>query len=178
MKVLVTAFKPFNNFNNNYSSEVLNYIKDVDKLIIDVNYDKSYLEILDSYDLNDYDLVIALGEARMRKELTLELSAKNISSCSIADNSGVYKKDEIIISNGDSILQTKVNLNNVDGLVLYSNDAGKFVCNNLYYHLLYNHQNKALFIHIPECNNCVDEYKKYAKTINLIINTILDKKEC
>ena len=104
MKVLVTAFKPFNNFNNNYSSEVLNYIKDVDKLIIDVNYDKSYLEILDSYDLNDYDLVIALGEARMRKELTLELSAKNISSFLYTPLLSAILHDEIFLA-----LNSKVN---------------------------------------------------------------------
>ena len=35
MKVLVTAFKPFNNQNINYSIEVLKFITDVDKMIVD-----------------------------------------------------------------------------------------------------------------------------------------------
>ena len=39
MKVLISAFKPFNNMPNNYSSEVLNYISGVDKVILDVVYD-------------------------------------------------------------------------------------------------------------------------------------------
>ena len=78
MKVLVTGFKPFNKSLNNYSTEVLNYICNVDKLIIDVVYDKCYQEILNNFNLDDYDLIVAMGEARMRKDLTLEIEAKNI----------------------------------------------------------------------------------------------------
>ena len=37
MKVLVTAFKPFNKSINNYSAEVLNYIDDVDNSVISIN---------------------------------------------------------------------------------------------------------------------------------------------
>ena len=42
MKVLVTAFLPFNKSVNNFSIEVLNHIDGVDKVILDVLYDKSY----------------------------------------------------------------------------------------------------------------------------------------
>lgn len=177
MKVLVTAFKPFNNFDNNYSMEVLNYIEDVDKVVIDVLYDNSYKEITSNHNLEEYDLVIAMGEARMRKELTLEINAKNISSCSLADNSGCYKKDEYIVSDGFEVIETKVNLEGVEELVLFSYDAGKFVCNNTYYHLLYNFPDKSIFIHIPECYNRIEKYQKYAKSINNIIRKILNNKE-
>ena len=61
----------------------------------------------------------------------------------------------------------------VDGKeVKFSTDAGKFVCNNLYFHLLIHCQNKALFIHIPECNDNIENYQKHAKTIEQIIQTI------
>ena len=83
MKVLVTAFKPFNNQKNNYSEEVLKYITNVDKLIIDVVYDESYKDIAKCKNLDDYELIIALGEARSRSELTLETQAINLSSCSL-----------------------------------------------------------------------------------------------
>ena len=177
MNVLVTAFKPFNNMINNYSTEVLKYIKNVDKLVIDVCYDNSYLEIINNYNLEKYDLIIAMGEARMRKELTLEINAKNISSCSLADNSGCIKKDEVIISDGLDVLETKVDLTGVNELVAFSLDAGKFVCNNTYYHLLYNFQEKSIFIHVPECYNSDEEYQKHANKINDIINKILENKE-
>ena len=65
MKVLVTAFKPFGKCNNNYSEEVIKYINNVDKIILNVCYDKCYLDLCEAYDLSDYDLIISLGEARM-----------------------------------------------------------------------------------------------------------------
>ena len=86
VKVLVTSFTPFYKSINNYSTEVIKYIKNVEKITIDVVYDKCYLDVSSAYDLDSFDLIIAMGEARMRNELTLETQAKNISSCSIADD--------------------------------------------------------------------------------------------
>lgn len=172
MKVLVTAFKPFNKMENNYSSEVLNYLNNVDKVIIDVLYDTSYIELSSKCNLNEYDLIIAMGEARMREELTLEIIAKNISSCSICDNGGIYKKDEEIIKEAPIEIHTEVDLANLNEFVKFSYDAGRFVCNNLYYHLLYNYPKKSLFIHVPNCNNDINLYIKNAKKIEEIIKKI------
>ena len=172
MKTLVTAFKPFNNKSNNYALEVLNYILGVDKLIIDVVYDECYNEIINQVKIEEYDLIIALGEARMRNELTLELNAKNIADCSLPDNLGQIKKNKKIIENEIEYIETLVNVNNLKDLIKFSTDAGKFVCNNLYFHLLIHCQNKALFIHIPECNDNIENYQKHAKTIEQIIQTI------
>ncbi len=171
MKVLITAFKPFNKMQNNYSMEVLKYLDNVDKLVIDVLYDRSYKEIDGTYNLKEYDFIIAMGEARMRKELTIEVLAKNIASCSIADNSGVLKKDEEIIKGEKKELHTKIDLSKISDFVTISQDAGTFVCNNIYYHLLLNYPEKSLFIHIPECDNDEKMYKKYA----LMIKQIIDK---
>ena len=95
MKVLVTAFKPFNNSLNNYSIVVLNYINDVVKAILDVVYDECYLELTNNFNLDQFDLIIALGEARMRNEILLEVNAKNISDCRIKDNAGNLTINEI-----------------------------------------------------------------------------------
>ena len=174
MKVLVTSFTPFYKSINNYSTEVINFIENVDKITIDVVYDKCYLDILNSFDLDSFDLIIAMGEARMRNELTLEIQAKNISSCSIADNSGVIKQNEVIDNSMEEVIQTKVDIDKVKDLITFSYDAGKFVCNNLYFHLLKNYPYKSLFIHIPNCNDNVEEYKKHAKTINNIIDALCE----
>ncbi|MDD7736036.1 MAG: hypothetical protein SOW55_00360 [Bacilli bacterium] len=173
MKVLVTAFKPFNNQINNYSLEVLNYLVNVDKLLIDVVYDNCYKEIINNVNIDEYDLIVSLGEARSREELTLEVEAKNISSCSLKDNKGNLKKDELISPLASDSLRTKVDVNKVKDEVKLSFDAGKFVCNNLYFHLLENHPRKAIFIHVPNCHNDVKMYQKYAKKINLIIDKLL-----
>lgn len=172
MKVLVTAFKPFNKNNINYSQEVLKYIVNVDKEIIDVVYDKCYQDIALKYDLSSYDLIISLGEARSRNVLTLEVIAKNISSCSLSDNLGQIKKDEVINKLGLVEIETQVDVDKLESTIQFSKDAGKFVCNNMYYHLLSNYPNKSLFIHIPECNNDEENYIKYANIINTIINLL------
>ena len=173
MKVLVTAFTPFGKCSNNYSSEVIKYIDNVDKVILDVCYDKCYMDLVNQYNLDEYDLIISLGEARMRKVLTLETTARNIASCSLADNNGIVKKDEKIINDDIDEIKTLVDLDNVTDVVELSHDAGKFVCNNIYFHLLSKYPNKSLFIHIPECDNNIDNYIKYANTINNIIDVIL-----
>lgn len=172
MKVLITSFKPFNNMINNYSTEVLNYINNQYKIVLDVVYDECYIKLKEQFNLDEFDLIIALGEARSRNVLTLETNAKNISSCSLKDNSDVLKQNELIIKNGKDILETKVDLNLISNIIQLSNDAGKFVCNNLYYHLLNNYPSKSLFIHIPECDNDINKYQEYAKVIEKIILTL------
>lgn len=171
MKVLISAFKPFNKANNNYSYEVLKKINNVDKALIDVVYDECFVELTNKFNLDSYDLIIALGEARSRMILTLEENAKNISSCSIPDNRGNFKKDERILDNDDA-LYTKVDINKVKDLVEFSSDAGKFVCNNLYYHLLNYNPYKTLFIHVPNCLDDENKYIEYAKQIEQIIEKL------
>ncbi|MGN1295909.1 MAG: hypothetical protein ACI4U5_05820, partial [Bacilli bacterium] len=168
------AFKPFNYQSINFSEEVLHHIIDVDKFVIDVIYDESYMQIKEQKNLEEYDLIIALGEARSRTELTLELQAKNISSCSLKDNKGILKTDEIINPTKDEILKTQVDIEKCKDDITLSYDAGKFVCNNLYFHLLEEYPAKSLFIHIPLCYS-QDDYKKHANQINKIIDK-LDKK--
>ena len=172
MKVLVSAFTPFNKANNNCSNEVLNYLGNVEKIVVDVIYDNCYQELSSKFNLDEYDLIIALGEARSRKVLTLETKAYNVASCSLADNANILRKDSKIIEDGKDILETKINVNKLSNLVELSDNPGRFVCNNMYYHLLYNYPNKSLFIHIPHCNDDENEYKKYAIQIESIIKAI------
>ena len=129
MKVLVTAFKPFNKMPNNYSSEVLKCISGVDKIILDVAYDECFNELKSKFNLDSYDLIIAMGEARMRSVLTVEERAVNLASCSLQDNLGLIKKDEKIIDDGVDYLYTKVSLDECG--IQISSDAGRFVCNNI-----------------------------------------------
>ena len=57
-------------------------------------------------------------------------------------------------------------------IVEFSTDAGKFVCNNLYYHLLAYNPYKTLFIHIPNCLDDDNNYIKYARVIENIIDKL------
>ena len=176
-KVLISAFEPFYKSSNNYSKEVIKFIDinslELTKKIIDVVYDKCFIE-LKSLNLEQYDLIIALGEARSRDVLTIEKQAYNISSCSIADNQGIIKKEELIDINLPSELITNINLDELEEYGNISYDPGKFVCNNLYFHLLSYSKDKCLFIHIPECHNDEEKYIEYARKIEKIILKILN----
>ena len=174
-KVLISAFLPFNKKENNYSAEVLNFVSSdkvaIDKIIIDVVYDKCF-ESVSQNGLENYDFIIALGEARMRDVLTVEKRAKNISSCSLADNSGEVKSEEIIDKSFGEYIENKMDFEKIEGFAEISFDAGKFVCNNLYFHLLKYDDSRTLFIHVPECNNDTEKYKLYAEKISRIIEIL------
>ncbi len=176
-KILISAFTPFNNKENNYSQEVVGYIESqkyhIDKVIVDVIYDKCFESLLKN-NLDNYDFIIALGEARMRNVLTVERRAKNISSCSLPDNSGELKKDSIIDSTQPDVLFNGLDLSRLTEYADISDDAGKFVCNNMYFHLLKYNPRKTLFIHIPECENSEDKYRSYANKIVSIIDSLLE----
>lgn len=177
-KILISAFKPFYKSINNYSMEVINFISSnnyiIKKEIIDVVYDECFIELSNKNNLDEYDLIIALGEARSRKVLTMEKIGHNISSCSITDNKGILKQNEKILVNNKDELYTNLHIQKCINYADISLDAGKFVCNNLYYHLLNYNPNKTLFIHIPDCNNDINLYKKYADDIISIIDLLLN----
>lgn len=173
-KVLITSFLPFNKAINNYSLEVSKHIKNVDKIILDVLYDEAYYNLKEKCDLSKYSLIISLGEARSRNELTIETQALNISKCSIPDNGGIYRNGEEIVI-GQGTLKTKVEIGKCIGIGKLSDDAGKFVCNNLYYHLLNDYPDKSVFIHIPNCHDKEELYIFYSSKIEEIIKILLDK---
>ena len=174
-RVLVSAFLPFNKKENNYSAEVLNFISsdkvEIDKVIIDVLYDKCFDAVAEN-GLENYDFIIALGEARMREALTVEKRAKNISSCSLPDNSGEIKSEEIIDKSFGEYIESKMDFEKFKDFAEISFDAGKFVCNNMYFHLLKYDDSRTLFIHVPECNNDEEKYKLYAEKISRIIEAL------
>ena len=172
MKVLITAFEPFNKEIINYSYEVMKLINTDTKVLLNVVYDECYKQLKKICNLEKYDLIVAMGEARNRVELTLETLAKNIKSAKIPDNNGNIFECEKVIYDGIDVLKTKVEYSKVKDYISFSNDAGTFVCNNLYYHLLNDFPQKSLFIHIPNCYESKEEYIKHSKTISKIIEIL------
>jgi pyroglutamyl-peptidase len=114
-------------------------------------------------------IVLMLGLAAIRQNISLERFAMNFRDYRIADNSGERRLDETIEAKGAQLLRTNLDLpylryltNTVGFPCEISNHAGTFVCNELYFRAL-NYANthtkvsSVLFMHLPR-------EKEFAKT--------------
>ncbi|MFT4694387.1 MAG: pyroglutamyl-peptidase [Francisella sp.] len=165
--VLITGFTPFGDEKINPSFEAVkglpNKIKGakIIKKEIPVTF-KGAAEKLDSL-IKEYnpDVVISVGEAGGRSDISIERVAINVDDARIPDNDG-YKPHESKISNqGDNAYFSTLPINkivrsiNTAGIPAnISNTAGTYVCNHIMYHLLELFGNKypdkiGGFIHVP-----------------------------
>jgi len=167
MKVLITGFEPFGGEKINPSLEAVKMIPekisgaDVVKVSIPVVFGRS-IEILEDFIKKEKpDVVICVGQAGGRFEISVERVAINIDDARIADNDGNQPIDEKIFEDGESAyfstLPIKAMVEEMrNGSVpsAVSNTAGTYVCNNIMYGLLYLAQKKYSnirggFIHVP-----------------------------
>lgn len=142
LKILYTAF----NGKLNSSKILLDKIKTSNKLYLTNSFSTSVNQLKKELKNNSYDLIISFGQAPLDND--------NIRIETIG------QKEEIYITKYDYIsLQNKLIFNNYKATI--SNDAGNYLCNNIYYHgLKYIEDNnintKMIFIHIPEINQISD----------------------
>jgi pyroglutamyl-peptidase len=167
MKILITSFGPFNDFEENPSNQVMNLLKEKvsstwDCLInwhtLDVSY--SYVDQFENLISKDnFDLVLHLGVATNDSLLRFELIAKN--ECSGKDVQGRDpEKRYIDKENGDLVSSFDINILNKLQLkhpnkIRFSNDAGTYLCNYLYYKslLIFRNNSSVLFVHIADFQN-------------------------
>ena len=162
MKILLTGFRPFNNEVINPAIELLQFYEDCDNitnLALNVEYNLDAIKVIEEMKKCNPDIVILLGQAGGRKKVMVENIALNIHHATIADNALNKLTHESIIENAPIAYQTNVDLitllNKVDDEDFdISYHAGTFVCNDLYYQVLYyikinNLSTKCIFIHLP-----------------------------
>lgn len=167
MKVLITGFTPFGGEKINPSYEAVKLLNDtiagakVVKLEIPTVFGKS-IEALDkAIEAEKPNIVICIGQAGGRFEISIERIAINIDDARIEDNKGNKPVDEAIYKDGENAyfsnlpikaMVKNIRENNIPANV--SNTAGTFVCNHIMYGLLYlinkKYPNiKGGFIHVP-----------------------------
>lgn len=166
IKILISAFEPFGGEESNASWEALQQTcftgkKTVLTLQVPTVFGLAGETLLRAVHEFRPDVVIALGQAAGRSAITPERIAFNIRDARIADNAGNMPKDEEIVPGGPLSLRSTlpvramVNASLRSGIPAHiSSDAGKFVCNDLMYTLLYELQKncpetKGGFIHVP-----------------------------
>jgi len=167
MKILVSGFDPFGGEVINPSIEAVKRLPDsingveIIKLEIPTIIGKS-IDVL-TQSVNQYlpEVVLCVGQAGGRSDITVERVAINMDDCRIKDNEGNQPIDESIVQGGpDAYLLTlpiKAIVSNIQthGIpASVSNTAGTFICNHVAYgmaHLAkFKYPNmRTGFIHIP-----------------------------
>ncbi len=166
--ILITGFAAFGGEKINPSWEA---VKQLDKLIIDeyqliarqlpCSFTESSEHLIKLLEELQPQIVLNIGQAGGRLDISLERVAINLDDARIADNLGAQPIDQTIIKNAPSAYFTNLPLkallqaarnNGIPASISYS--AGTFVCNHVFYTLMHwiNTLNPAIkggFIHIP-----------------------------
>lgn len=187
MKVLITGFDPFGGEKINPALQAVQSLPkninghQIDTLEIPTVFHKS-IEVVEAQLENEtYDIVIAIGQAGGRAQVTPERVAINIDDARIKDNEGQQPIDIEIHKDGEPAYFSKLP---VKRMVEYmreagipsslSNSAGTFVCNHIMYQLAYvadkKYPNmKTGFIHVPFApEQVVDKTDKPSMSIELM----------
>ena len=166
MKLLLTAFTPFDGEKINPALEAVKLVKDrignllIVKLEVPTVFGKSIDTVREAIEREKPDFVLSIGQAGGRAEITPERVAINLDDARIPDNEGNQPIDEPIFPDGEnayfSTLPVKAMVEAIrkEGLPSFlSNSAGTYVCNHLMYGVLYYLDKrpviKAGFIHVP-----------------------------
>lgn len=203
MKILVTGFDPFGGESINPALEAVKKISnnidgvEIIKIEVPTVFKKSIDTLDKAMEEHKPDVVLCVGQAGGRFEITPEKVAINLDDARIKDNEGNNPIDELIFKDGEtayfSSLPVKaivknIKENNIPSSVSYS--AGTFVCNHIMYGLLYlidkKYKNvKGGFIHVPFIPSQVLEKKNMpsmalediTKGLEFALKAIIENKE-
>lgn len=167
MKILVTGFDPFGGEPINPAIETVKRLPDVIagaeilKLEVPTVCHKSLQVIDEAIKKYDPDVILSIGQAGGRPDITVERVGINVDDCRIPDNEGNQKIDEPVYPDGPAAyfvtipikaMVQKIQSKGIPASI--SNTAGTFVCNHVTYgvcHLVATKYpgKRSGFIHIP-----------------------------
>lgn len=192
MKALITGFEPFGRFQTNPSWEAVKLVSErpgknvtVFKLLLPVEYDRSGELLLENVRQYRPDVVLCTGVAAKRSAVTPEYVAVNVKDSATPDNSGKVCIFDKIVDEGDSALYTNMPLSEVLDAIhsagvpaAPSFDAGTYVCNDLFYRLMYDIKYSGRkcyggFLHLPPEDEV--SVKEAARAIEAVLLMLADK---
>ena len=170
MKILVTGFDPFGGEKINPALETIKRLPDtilgaqIIKLEIPTVIGKSLAKITEAVEKENPDVVLSIGQAGGRSEITVERVGINIDDCRIPDNEGNQPIDEPVVKGGPAAyfvtvpikaIVENIKAHNIPASI--SNTAGTFICNHVCYGVAHlaaqrtaaEKPMKSGFIHIP-----------------------------
>ena len=167
MKILVTGFDPFDKDIINPAYEAIKRLPDeireakIIKLEIPTSFERSRIAIEEAIEKYSPNVILSIGQAGGRNEITIEKVAINLLEARIKDNDGYQPLDKPIKEDGQTAYFTNLPIkgmvshikeNNIPANISYT--AGTFVCNSVMYNILYLIDKKfpnikGGFIHVP-----------------------------
>jgi pyroglutamyl-peptidase len=170
VKVLLTGFEPFGKASTNPSGEIVKQISgdNIVTAILPVAYTQSAERLLALITEHNPDVVVSLGQAEGRTQITPEKVAINLDDARLADNEGVMRNDVKILEDGPDAYFSTLPLKEIVEAIkaagvpaAVSLSAGAFLCN----HIFYIAQNKFAdtsvrsgFVHVPLMDSQAPEF--------------------
>lgn len=187
--VLITAFEPFENETVNPSWEA---VRQLDQHIIagakvvakqlPCVFGQSLDTLCSAIENLQPELVIAVGQAGGRVDITLERIGINVDDARIADNHGNQPVDVPVVTGGPAAYFSTLPIKAIVEAIRQagipasvSQTAGTFVCNHVMYGLLHHLQQngnrtRGGFIHIPYLP---EQAARHAGTASLSAETVI-----
>jgi pyroglutamyl-peptidase len=167
MKALVTGFEPFGGDGINPSLEALRRLPsrlgalDIATHALPVVFAEALPILREAIVADKPDIVLSVGLAGSRAELSLERVAINIDDARISDNAGNQPIDRPVVTGGPAayfatlpIKAAVAALREAGIPAAVSNSAGTFLCNHVFYGLMHEAARagghfRAGFLHVP-----------------------------
>jgi len=169
-KVLLTGFEPFGTATSNPSGEIVKQISgdNIVTAILPVTYAQSAERLLALIAEHNPDVVICLGQAEGRTQITPEKVAINLDDARLPDNAGVQRSDVKILDGGPDAYFTTLPIKEmVDAAkaagvaASVSLSAGAFLCNHVFYVAQNNFAGTKVrsgFVHVPLMDSQAPEF--------------------
>ncbi|KAF7773799.1 pyroglutamyl-peptidase [Pseudoalteromonas citrea] len=166
--VLITGFAPFGGEKINPSWQAVQALEglNIDGFAIHTKelpceFDTSISVLQGAINKYSPHVVLCIGQAGGRADISIERVAINVNDARIADNAGAQPIDTPVVATGPAAYFTNLPIKRIqqalhqsDIPASISNTAGTYVCNHIMYGLMHeitlHHQNiKGGFVHIP-----------------------------
>ncbi len=169
-KIIVTGFKPFHHHTVNSSGEVIRVLQEENSMpgrefhILEVTYQaaETFSRSM-HFDDTAGGAVLMLGLRNGSDYIQPERVALNLEDSEITDEAGVRRTESRIIPGGPDGLFSSMHprilvrqLEQGGFRARVSNSAGTFICNSLFYRILFRFRNTrtaATFVHLPAVND-------------------------
>ncbi|MFK8845269.1 pyroglutamyl-peptidase I [Streptomyces sp. Ac-502] len=167
-RILLTGFEPFDGESSNPSWEAVRAAAaeppaglEITAVELPCVYGRSRTALREAVAAHDPDIVLCVGQAGGRPDLTVERVAVNIDDARIPDVAGAQPIDEPIVPGGPAAYFAALPVKACVAAVReagvpasVSNTAGTFVCNHVFYDLMHliATERPALrggFVHVP-----------------------------